>query len=320
MNILNAGGWYVGNTAILDWMDGFDELAVVKGDCNIIRLDNGIMDMIAQDEIENKLDMIRIQKKSCLYGIYLSCKHKVGQYTKNILKPKVSPSHNLYIKFYTTYYHYLKNYEKLLSEGDTFSEIEYWKKWLSTLPKLDSNDKNYQSVVYQNPFFYDETYLGHKAVWPKLFSPHKMIFVHRDPLDQFSDIVNSGSHFNSSWPRFHGDTEDIHPADRFFEISKKIYNARLRMAEDYTSDELIIFSFEDFINNHEQLVIKLKVFLNITEYQSSRNDRFSLAKSRKNIANGKNNEKVTELLQGKDYIIEELNELRNRLIKHPSSI
>jgi hypothetical protein len=39
LNIINIGGWYVGNTAILDWMDGFEELAFVKGDFNITRLE-----------------------------------------------------------------------------------------------------------------------------------------------------------------------------------------------------------------------------------------------------------------------------------------
>ena len=320
MNILNVGGWYVGNTAILDWMDGFEELAVVKGDCNLIRLENGIMDMLTETKIDKKLLMIRIQKKNCIRGFYLSVRHFIGRYSKNLLKQKKKPSHDLYFNFYSTYYRYLMNYEKLLTSNSSFDEIEYWKGWLSTLPDLDSSDKKYKHTVYQNPFFYDETYYGHNKVWPKLFAPHKMIFVHRDPLDQFSDIVNSGSHLDASWSRFHGNTREMQPADRFYEISKKIYLARLRMAEHYTPDDLMIFSFEEFINNHGQVTNKLKDFLNISNNETSMNQRFSLEESRKNIGNGKNNPMVAELLHGKSHVIEEINILRNRLMKLSTSV
>jgi hypothetical protein len=139
-------------------------------------------------------------------------------------------------------------------------------------------------------------------------------------MDQFSDIVNSGSHLDTSWSRFHGGTENMHPADRFLTISKKLYIGRLRLAEKYNRDKVLIFSFEDFLQKHSTITFKLKLFLNITSERSFQNKRFILKNSIKNIGNGKNNEKMKELLYGKDYVMEELNEYRNKLKNHKYAI
>ena len=320
MNIINIGGWYVGNTAILDWMDGFEELAFIKGDFNITRLEGGIMDMIAEQDVDNKLAYIDIQKKQCYLGAGRALKIFVGRYTKHFLKPKQSPSYLGHFSFHTTLYKFLNRYENLLKRSENFDEIAFWQSWLSTNPSLDSGHKRYKHTVYQNPFFYDETFDGHKDIWPKLFSPYKMIFVHRDPLDQFSDIVNKGDHLLASWPRFHGGTENMHPADRFFTISKKLYTARLRMAESLTKEDLVVFSFEDFLYEHERVTNNLKEFLKIESKRDINNRRFVRDDSIKNIGKGKDNTKAAELLRGKPYIMQELNELRYKLINHPLAI
>lgn len=320
VNIINIGGWYVGNTAILDWMDGFEELAFVKGDFNITRLENGVMDMIAEENTTEKLKMIKLQKKQCLKSLYTVTRSFIGRYTKHLLKPKNQHSHSLYLKFHTVFYKYLECYENKVLKNDHFDECLFWSGWLKTLPNLDSAHKKNIHTVYQNPFFYDETFSGHKDIWPQIFSPYKMIFVHRDPLDQFSDIVNSGGHLNVSWPRFHGGTEDMHPADRYFSIAKKIYTARLRMAENLTKKDLVIFSFEDFLQNHERVTPELKYFLDISSERDPNNKRFVREQSLKNIGKGQYNKEALMLLKGKDYILEELNELRDKLNSHHCSI
>ncbi|WFE68808.1 hypothetical protein P8S54_00480 [Thiomicrospira sp. R3] len=320
MNIINIGGWYVGNTAILDWMDGFEELAFVKGDFNVTRLEGGIMDMMAEKDINRKLQLINNQKKESIKGLARAFKSLVGRYTKHIMKPRMSPSYNGHFRFHSDYLKYLSRYENMLKAGEKFDEINFWQNWLSTLPKLDSGHKNYKHIVYQNPFFYDETYAGHKDIWPQIFSPYKMIFVHRDPLDQFSDIVNSGGHLNVSWPRFHGGTENMHPADRYFSIAKKLYTARLRMAENLTKDDLVIFSFEDFLQNHERVTTELKSFLDISSERNQNNKRFVREKSLKNIGKGQHNQEALKLLENKKYVLDELNELRNKLSEHRCAI
>lgn len=320
MNVINIGGWYVGNTAVLDWLDGFDELAFVKGDFNVTRLENGVMDMIAVTDKNKKLTMIAHQKKDCYLGFYRVTKSFVGRYTKNLLKPRLSKSYNAHLGFFIDYYKFLSNYEKKIINNEVFDEIEFWKCWLGTLPSLDSSHKKFTQTVWQNPFFYDETFDGHKDIWPALFAPYKMIFVHREPLDQLADIVAKGDHLISSWPRFHGGTEEMHPADRYFTIAKKLYLARLRMAENYTKNDLVIFSFEDFLQEHDRVTKSLKLFLGIKGSRDPNNKRFVRENSIKNIGKGENNLEVLKLLEGKPYILRELNELRDKLSSHPLAI
>jgi hypothetical protein len=278
------------------------------------------MDMISEKDINRKLQFINKQKKESIKGVARAFKSFVGRYTKHLMKPRMSPRYNGHFRFHSDYLKYLSRYENMLKAGEKFDEINFWQDWLATLPKLDSGHKSYKHTVYQNPFFYDETYDGHKDIWPQLFSPYKMIFVHRDPLDQFSDIVNSGGHLNTSWPRFHGGTENMHPADRYFTIAKKLYTARLRMAKNLTKEDLVIFSFEDFLQNHDRVTSELKLFLYITGERNQNNKRFVREQSLKNIGKGQHNKEALKLLEGKDYILEELNGLRNKLNENSCAI
>jgi len=276
--------------------------------------------MLVEPDLFKKIEMINVQKKACYMGLYTVSRIFIGRYTKHLLNFKSSPRYNGHLKFYKDFYKYLSKYKEKLISRENFDEIAFWKGWLARLPLLDSGHKNFKHTVYQNPFFYDETFDGHKIIWPELFSPYKLIFVHRDPLDQFADIVKAKEHSLVSFPRFHGDTETMHPADRFLAISKKIYNARLKMAASYTKDELVIFSFEDFLQEHERVTKGLKYFLDINTQRDLKNRRFILGSSLKNIGKGKLNEEVAYLLTDKSYVMEELNELREKLINHNNAI
>jgi len=319
VNIINIGGWYVGNTAILDWMDGFDEIGFVKDDFNIARVENGVMDIIAEQDLSKKIKIIKKQKHACYFGFYRVLRMFVGRYTKHLTKKNKLYPYNSTIAFYRRLHSFLNSYEYLLKTSEAFDEIELCKSWLNAEALSLLENKNNHSIVYQNPFFYDETFSGHAKIWPKLFDPYKLIFVHRDPLDQFSDIVNSGDHLLSSWPRFHGETESMHPADRFLTIARKLYKARLRMAEEYNSDQLLIFSFEDFLVNHDKVTPVLKGFLNINSERSFSNKRFIKEKSLKNIGKGLANKEALQLLEGKSYVLDELNILRKELSALPQS-
>lgn len=320
MNIINVGGWYVGNSAILDWMGGVKEIAVIKGDFNIVRLENGIMDMISEQDKEKKLLMITYQQKQSYKGFYWASRMLIGRYTKRLFEKKTIPSYYGHFKFHKIFLKYLKEYKDKVILGEPFDEVVFWQSWLNTLPSLSSEKNNFEHIVYQNPFFYDTTYDGHSDIWPNLFGPYKMIFVHRDPLDQFSDIVNGNAHLDASWPRFHGDTKDMDPAERFLTISKKIFQARLEMADKHTENELIILSFEDFLQKHELVTSKLCTFLNLNPATLNCSSNFDLSKSLKNVGVGKNNLKALSLLEGKDYILDELYSLREQLKSHDRSI
>jgi len=65
---------------------------------------------------------------------------------------------------------------------------------------------------------------------------------------------------------------------------------------------------------------KLKTFLDVKTQKDNFNKRFILKDSLKNIGAGKFNKEVASLLKGKEYVMEELNDLREQLINHNNAI
>lgn len=311
-NIITAGGWYVGNTAILDWLDGFDEVAYVKGDLNICRKENGIMDVLSETNVDKKIFILKIIRKECVFCLKDLTRAFVGRYTKHLFKRIKPKSYSSNISYYRDLYSFSNEYIKCLKKNKDFDEYELCKNWLNKISIKDFYKKS--NIIYQNPFFYKETFSGHEGVWQKLFSPYKLIFVHRDPLDQFSDIVNSGDHLLSSWSRFHGNTDKLDPLERFYEISKKLYAARIRIAKKSSKNDLLIFSFEEFIMDHHRVGNEIKKFIGINSTRSELNDRFILEESRSNIGKGNLNHKVKKMLVGREYIMNDLNSLREELL------
>lgn len=322
-NIITAGGWYVGNTAILDWLDGFENIRYIKGDFNICRQENGIMDILATDIKSEKIKILNSIKKDCLLSFKLIMRTFVGRYTKHLFKRVKPKPFNVEFSYYKNLYLFADKYIDLLTTDTKFDEYDYCRKWMYGITAgTKRGDIVYEkdlSVVFQNPFFYDQTFSGHADVWPKLFEPYKLIFVHRDPLDQFCDIVKNGDHLLSSWPRFHGDTAQLHPADRFLVISKKIYIARIEMLKRYPNSEILVFSFEDFLLKHKETTEKIICFIGGCGERDVNNKRFVLSESLENIGRGQQSDELLSLLKGKEYVMDELNLLRNELIKLSSS-
>jgi hypothetical protein len=315
-NVINAGGWYVGNTAILDWLDGFDEVGYIKGDLNICRQENGIMDILAVKAVDQKIEILKIIKKDCIFSSRIILKSFVGRYTKHFSKRVKPRPYNTSFRYYKDLYSFANRYIYFLTIKKNFDEYDYCQKWIYSLVlRRAQADTEIKTIVYQNPFFYKETFSGHEEVWPRLFNPYKLIFVHRDPLDQLFDIVNSGDHLLASWSRFHGDTSHLDPIGRFFEISKKIYTARIRMAEQYDRSKLLIFSFEDFLLKHELVKNRIIDFLNITSTRDVNNKRFVLKESLNNVGKGHSDKNIEKLLAGRDHVIDHLNSLRSELVE-----
>jgi hypothetical protein len=318
--IINSGGWYVGGGAVVDWIDSFEDTLIIRGDFNVLRIENGIMDMIAEKNHLNKLRMIKIQKKESLKGFYRVTRLLVNEYTKNILS---EPSLKKYNQNY--YYHFqliskLSKYQNLIKRNVIFDEISFWKDWLDEVVLSGESSYNCKHAVFQNPFFYDETFPLHRSIWPKLFEGSKIFFLHRDPLDQFADIVNNNDHIEVSWNRVFNGLETMDPADRFYTLSKKFYHARLKMAQEYERSELVIFSFEDFIMYHDAIAPLLLHFFGIKSDKSRLKNKFKRNESLKNIGIGANNDDILRLFHGKEHIIKELNQLRNRLSRCPQSM
>lgn len=115
MHIINIGGWYVGNSAILDWMDGFEELAYIKGDLNLLRLEDGIMGMISAEDSKKKLELISLQMHKIYLRIFVVSRKKVRRELRNLIKSnKIYPGTEDCLAYYFILIKYLKEYKSLI--------------------------------------------------------------------------------------------------------------------------------------------------------------------------------------------------------------
>jgi hypothetical protein len=331
INILCQGGWHVGQSALLDWLDGFEEISLVSGENEYLRKENGVFDLLAENNISEKLKILNSLKLDAFSGIY----HSLVSYSSFLFKKKFAKSQFTdeivsrwerqkkvfrYISFNTSLCHYVSVEQRKLLYNKPFDEMAHWGKWLSYINHIGSKKKKANLYVQHNPFFYKEIIPNHEGIWQKFFEPFKIIFVYRDFLmDQFSDFVTYKSYIPFAHRSYYG-TEHLHAADRYFELIKRIYLARLRMAKEYSPDQLIVLSFEDFLQNHQAVTAKLKSFLSIKSERDPYNKRFILEQSMKNIGNGKNNTEALSWLEGRPHIMKELYELKEQLANLPHAI
>ncbi|WP_419239835.1 hypothetical protein [Photobacterium leiognathi] len=314
MNILFIGGWFSGNSAILDYIDKFKNIKYIKSDFDILRETGGIMDMILLVDKAQKNNKIYNIIYDCIFNIFKEIKFIVGKYTKNIFKNKDFHEKREYKKRYNDSvffnlsliwclikYYFKINYNNI----NVDCEILFWNNWLK-----NKNKKINQ--VYCNPIYYDNFEITHKDLWPKLFTPYKIILVHRDPFDQFCDIYLKGGMSDTSVKRFFGGTEDLNLVERFTYIVNKVHQARIDLIKSYDKDEVLLISFEDFVSGDIECFNELKCFLNLS--QNDNLNQFYTGESKKNIGIWKSNEEVKNIIKSNESVFDELIAMRKELI------
>lgn len=318
INLINIGGWNSGNGAIMDWLEGFEEVSIIKGELNVTRIPNGILDLLTATTKDEKLKICRHLVNYCFRGYIRVARKSVN---RSLFNKTMNADHTNQWFFYKQLHERLNIYLSKIQQPD-FNELVYWQEWLNELSGSHLN-MNKTIQVLQNPFFYETFYPNYAVTWSKFFNPFKMIFIHRDPLDQFADLVLKKGHLkltsNVSGKIVYQDTEKLEPAERFYHIAKKIYQSRIQLAKQLSTDQLFIVSFEDFVIRHEIVTSRIQQFLNISSIRKNSSTSFDITKSIRNVGIGLNNEQVYELLKNKFHLIEELNHLRSELNNFPHS-
>ncbi|WP_063660033.1 sulfotransferase [Aliivibrio fischeri] len=318
MNLLCIGGWFSGNSAILDCIDSHENIKYLKSDFDILRQTNGIMDLIIEKELKKKEEIIKINIKFCTKLLFKEIKFILGKYTKYLFKSKEFHRDRQYKKryndninfnislIYKFAVYFIRCHFFEMTEDE---QVAFWKNWLAI---SSLNEKDY--VVYCNPIYYDNFEPEHKELWPKLFSPYKIILVHRNPLDQFYDIYMKEGMSDTSVARFFKGSEELEPIQRFHYIVKKIHEARLNLINTYSKDELLLISFEDFVENSHVHLNEIVGFLGLSNCSFSNSERFDAEKSCRNIGIWKSNEHVKDLIIKNSEIVDELMIMRAELI------
>lgn len=302
MFLLSCGGWYVGNTAVLEWLARFDEPCYLKGDFHELRKPNGIYDCIIDVNIQDKLKISKSLIIHHIKGIARSVLCLLGLSKRRGHGYELK--YNMYLLVSLLKYHFKLQIVKTQSLN---WEEEFWRKSFSKMGRF--LDKSSTDLLLQNPIYYDEISPEHASIWRSIFIDKKLFFVTRDPIDQFIEIYNKGE-LEYGETKFRSGTEGLTPIETFFIICKRTYQSRLKMLEEYSPSELAVISFENFASMSPNLEKQMKVFFNITSIEKSKFD-FDYTKS--NISLKTKYPSVYNLIKSHQVEIDELYEYKDKL-------
>ena len=251
------GGWYVGNTAVVMWLNGLPEAKAVLGDLDFFREKGGLY----QYQL-GKIGKITIFKNVCA-GLLKALKRKIAF---KIRKKVRTDSKNFHQYSFTFYLHIIR----LLFIGNLHSHVVPLKK-----AKEDF-------IVLQNPVYYPninpvEFYHG-----MSLFKNSKIIFVVRDELMQLNDIINDNQHLHTKDTKFREGTKYMAPNERVITLTKKIHDGRIKLINEY-GERCVVVNFEQFLQS-EKYRNTLCKRLGLSNISSTYNLNNSLPNVKKSIS------------------------------------
>jgi hypothetical protein len=274
MFILSCGGWYVGNSAVIEWLSRYPQFYYLKGDFHELRSINGIYDCIAAPDRILKWKWILILIIHHIKGIFRSILESFRQ--------KKRTTHGYILKYNITMLIILLGYffHSIFNFRDKKQDIKFWRDKLIILSQRLG--RNSSELILQNPIYYDNIAPEHIKIWREIFNIKKIIFVTRDPVDQFIDIYNHGE-LRYGQTRFRHGTKGLNEVETYFKICRRTYESRLKMLREYSVDELCIINFERFsqLSNVDEKA--LKKFFKINTRAISSFD-FSYTESNTNLA------------------------------------
>ncbi|WP_372958807.1 sulfotransferase [Marinobacter sp.] len=150
---------------------------------------------------------------------------------------------------------------------------------------------------------------SHENVWPDVFDPFKLIVVHRDPVDQFADVVRQGTLGKPKTdPLYVGDHHEADPVGYLLEGLTRKYQALHELTARLPGEQVLTMPFETFVLNHDQAAARLCQYLGLEQRQAEELRRFFPEQSRKNIGIGNTaeNRKQLEPYEPQLRIIREL--------------
>ena len=272
--IIIAGLYYSGSSAVLDFLKECDNVGIYPGEFNQFRGAGLVGDILetmpafktidrtdAYIAKQGDLDYLNVPKskvghnrRANLHRL-LDCLIDFCQFKKN-KSTDTKYDTLLELRILTTQ----------LSSLGKFDEYNLAKRWLQRIDEIIARDMDY--VVYDQAI-----YLGkHDIIWPKIFSPYKLIVVIRNPLDQLAQLIKSNKISNDHDRCTTNGIGDIYgnSIDGQLCYHASAINARYIKLENLinsmTSDSILVIDFEELILKYEDSTNMIINFITNSRY------------------------------------------------------
>lgn len=299
LNILVAGIYWSGSGAVVDYLKGHPDCVVPRGEFTDFKRQGRIGSMLEAASGKEARQLARRMWLETALGKLPAAAWKQRKVrTPSELPLKEQVFHNR-LKL-----EYLKQYRAHLAAGGAPSDDSVWNQWLQALgARLAGNHK---AVVWNQPIWVGK----HEACWPGVFSPYRLVVVHRDPQDQFAEVVRQGKiGKRKSDPAF-DDSEQDDIAYVLKGIAAKLEHLKA-LEQTLPMGHLLTVNFETFVKDHSREAERITRYLGLENRQG--NDApFDPSQSIKNIGIGQE-EKIQSMLKPYRPLVDRLYELREQL-------
>jgi len=296
LNILVAGIYWSGSGAVVDYLKGHPDCYVPRGEFTDFKRSGRVGSILEAESSSRAKWLSRLMWLETALG-KLPAAHlkqvKGADPSRLALKEQVR--HNR-LKL-----QYLARYRKHLGKGGAPSDSVVWNQWLQAVGREYAGGK--PAIVWNQPIWVGK----HERTWPGVFNPFKLIVVHRDPIDQFAEVVRQGKiGKRKSDPAF-DDSEKDDIAYVLKGIAAKMENL-MALQKQLTERHMLAVSFEAFVKDHKAEARRICDFLGFAETQLP-SAPFDPSYSIRNIGIG-NTEQIRDMLKGHQPLVDRLYELR----------
>ncbi|MFL1482908.1 sulfotransferase [Marinobacter sp. LN3S78] len=299
LNVLVAGIYWSGSGAVVDYLKGHPECHVPKGEFTDFKRQGRLGTMLESDTVAQARKLARrTWLETALGKLPAAWWKQRGNHNPVSLSLKDQVFHQ---RLKLTY---LKEYRQHLARSGQPGDVTAWNHWLQAVGQTIAGDR--RAVVWNQPIWVGK----HEHTWPGVFEPYRLVVVHRDPEDQFAEVVRQGKiGKRKSDPAF-----DDSETDDVAYVLKGIANKLEALAElqrMLPEGRLLNVSFEAFVEDHDRQAARVCRFLGM-EPEQVQGAPFKPHESARNIGIGQT-DAIQRTLAGYRPMVDRLRELRANL-------
>jgi hypothetical protein len=298
LNILVAGIYWSGSGAVVDYLKGHPDCVVPRGEFTDFKRSGRIGSLLEADSPFKAKWLARMMWFETAMGKLPAAQLKKARGADQAkLAPKEQVRHNQ-LKL-----EYLGRYRKHLAKGGAPSDSRIWNDWMHAVGQAYAAGE--KAIVWNQPIWVGK----HEGTWPAVFTPFKLIVVHRDPVDQFAEVVRQGKiGKRKSDPAF-DDSENDDIAYVLKGIAAKMESLmalQAQLGESY----MLAVSFERFVKDHKTEARRVCDFLDFPEAQLP-SAPFNPSYSIRNVGIG-DTDQIRGMLKDHQPLVDRLYDLRTQ--------
>lgn len=298
-NILVVGIYWSGSGAVVDFLKGHPQCFTPSGEFTDIKREGRVISAVTATSATRARHFIRLMWLETVIGkLPPAFVQRLAGKNQDELPLKKQWRHiQLKLKALQRCRDHIRN-------GGNHTDTAPWRQWIREMGDVYAPDR--QAVVWNQPLWVG----SHEQIALDIFSPGKLIVVHRDPEDQFAEVERQGKLGKAkSDPAFSGDRSE--PVTFVLDGITRKLESLVSLKNSLPANDILTLPFESFVIDHEAAERRVCEFVGLQKTLDS-GPYFHPEQSRKNVGIGQATHIQSMLSPYRDKI-QRMTELRKQL-------